>query len=102
MTFRDPSLVPTAPFIKPPLHVDYGLRVRVGASTFINRYCMIMDTPVADVAIGERCNIGPHCAIISVGHPVDVGRRTGGKRSSSGREVRVGDGVWIGTRVTIM
>ncbi|KAH8903425.1 trimeric LpxA-like protein, partial [Coniochaeta sp. PMI_546] len=88
-------------FVKPPLHMDYGLRVRVGGSTFINRYCMIMDTPVADVVIGERCNIGPHCAILSVGHPVVVGERTS-KRSSTGREVRIGDGVWIGARVTIM
>jgi acetyltransferase-like isoleucine patch superfamily enzyme len=101
MTFRDPSLVPAAPFVKPPLHMDYGLRVRVGGSTFINRYCMIMDTPVADVVIGERCNVGPHCAILSVGHPVGVGQRTS-KRSSTGREVRIGDGVWIGARVTIM
>lgn len=102
MTFRDPSLVPAAPFVKPPLHMDYGLRVRVGGSTFINRYCMIMDTPVADVVIGERCNVGPHCAILGVGHPVAEGRRTAGRRTSTGREVRIGDGVWIGARVTIM
>jgi acetyltransferase-like isoleucine patch superfamily enzyme len=81
--------------------MDYGLRVKVGGSTFINRYCMIMDTPVVDVVIGERCNIGPHCAILSVGHPVGVVERTEG-RASLGREVRIGDGVWVGARVTIM
>ena len=81
--------------------MDYGLRVRVGGSTFINRYCMIMDTPVADVVIGERCNIGPHCNIVSVGHPLGVKERTS-KRSSTGREIRIEDGVWIGARVTIM
>lgn len=102
MTFRNPTLVPAAPFVKPPVHVDYGLRVRVGASTFVNRYCMIMDTPVADVVVGERCNVGPHCAILAVGHPVGLGRRTGGNRPSTGRAGRVGDGVWIGARVTIM
>ncbi|KAB5536253.1 hypothetical protein GE09DRAFT_1063093 [Coniochaeta sp. 2T2.1] len=61
-TFRDPTLVPAAPFVKPPLNMDYGLRVRVGGSTFINRYCMIMDTPVADVVIGAV--IGA-CSVVS-------------------------------------
>lgn len=100
LTYRDPTLKPAAPFVKPPLHMDYGLRVRVGSTTFINRYCMILDTPVADVVIGERCNIGPHCAILSVGHP--LGRERITKRNSNGREVRIGNGVWIGARVTIM
>lgn len=27
---------------------------------------MIMDTPVADVVIGEGCNIGPNCCIVGV------------------------------------
>jgi acetyltransferase-like isoleucine patch superfamily enzyme len=27
---------------------------------------MIMDTPVADVVIGEGCNIGPNCTIVGV------------------------------------
>lgn len=101
MTFRDPSLKPQAPFIKPPIYMDYGLRVHVGSTTFINRYCMIMDTPVADVVIGERCSIGPHCSLVSVGHPLGETERNT-KRSSSGKEIRIGDGVWIGAGVTIM
>lgn len=101
MTFRDPTCKPQAPFVKPPIYMDYGLRVRIGSTTFINRYCMIMDTPVADVVIGEHCSIGPHCSIVSVGHPLgEVERNT--KRSSTGKEVRIGDGVWIGAGVIIM
>lgn len=101
ITFRDPTCKPLAPFVKPPIFMDYGLRVRIGGTTFINRYCMIMDTPVADVVIGERCNIGPHCSIISVGHPLGgVERNT--KRSSMGKGIRIGDGVWIGAGAIIM
>ncbi|KAL1861602.1 hypothetical protein VTK73DRAFT_7001 [Phialemonium thermophilum] len=101
MTFRDPTLKPQAPFVKPPIYVDYGLRVHIGASTFINRYCMIMDTPVADVVIGERCSIGPHCSIVSVGHALGAAERNE-KRASTGREIRIGNGVWIGAGVIIM
>lgn len=65
-TFANPALKAKTPFVKPPVHIDYGIRLYVGGSTFINRGCMIMDTPVADVVIGEGCNIGPNCTIIGV------------------------------------
>jgi len=52
--------------VKPPVYIDYGVRLHVGGSTFINRNCTIMDTPVADVVIGEGCNIGPNCVITGV------------------------------------
>ncbi|KAM7190447.1 Trimeric LpxA-like protein [Naviculisporaceae sp. PSN 640] len=101
MTFRNPSLKSQAPFVKPPFYVDYGLRVRVGASTFINRGCMIMDTPVADVVVGERCNIGPNCCIVSVGHALNAEERLT-KQASIGKPITVGNGVWIGANVTIL
>ncbi|KAK4097267.1 hypothetical protein N658DRAFT_294761 [Parathielavia hyrcaniae] len=65
-TFANPALTARTPFVKPPVYIDYGIRLHVGGSTFINRNCMIMDTPVADVVIGEGCNIGPNCTIIGV------------------------------------
>lgn len=65
-TFANPALKARTPFVKPPVYVDYGIRLHVGGSTFINRNCTIMDTPVADVVIGERCNIGPNCVIVGV------------------------------------
>ncbi|KAM7210191.1 Trimeric LpxA-like protein [Rhypophila decipiens] len=101
MTFRNPALKSQAPFVKPPFYVDYGLRVRVGASTFINRGCMIMDTPVADVVVGERCNIGPNCCIVSVGHALTAEERLT-KQASIGKPITVGNGVWIGANVTIL
>ncbi|KAK3955214.1 hypothetical protein QBC32DRAFT_253704 [Pseudoneurospora amorphoporcata] len=101
MTFRDPTLKALTPFVKPPFFVDYGLRLRVGGSTFINRGCFIMDTPVADVTIGENCNIGPHCTLVSVGHPIHPEARES-QRSSIGKPITIGDGVWIGANVTIL
>lgn len=63
----NPTLKATIPFVKPPLWVDYGTRLKVASTTFINRNCVILDTPVADLIIGERCNIGTNCTIVCVG-----------------------------------
>ncbi|KAK4158872.1 trimeric LpxA-like protein [Cladorrhinum sp. PSN259] len=99
-TFTNTNLVAKTPFIKPPIQIDYGSRLKVGGSTFINRGCMILDTPVADVVIGERCNIGPNCCIISVTHPPSLdGRKS---RMSIGQPITIGHDVWIGANVTIL
>ncbi|KAL2023302.1 hypothetical protein VTK56DRAFT_3040 [Thermocarpiscus australiensis] len=99
-TFANPDLKAQTPFVKPPVYIDYGVRLHVGGSTFINRGCMIMDTPVADVFIGEGCNIGPNCVIISVTHPVRLEERL--LRHSIGQPVTIGNNVWIGANVTIL
>ncbi|KAK4247467.1 trimeric LpxA-like protein [Corynascus novoguineensis] len=99
-TFANPTLQAKTPFVKPPVYIDYGIRLHVGGSTFINRNCMIMDTPVADVVIGEGCNIGPNCCIIGVTHPVRLDERL--QKHSIGQPVRIGDNVWIGANVTIL
>ncbi|KAK4447850.1 trimeric LpxA-like protein [Podospora aff. communis PSN243] len=101
MTFRNPALKAQTPFVKPPFYVDYGLRVRIGGSTFVNRGCLIMDTPVADVIIGEKCNIGPNCTIVSVGHALRAEERSG-KQNSIGKAIVIGDHVWLGANVTVL
>ncbi|KAH6614423.1 trimeric LpxA-like protein [Chaetomium sp. MPI-SDFR-AT-0129] len=99
-TFANPTLKAKTPFVKPPIFIDYGVRLQVGGSTFINRNCMIMDTPVADIVIGEGCNIGANCCIIGVTHPVRLDERL--ERNSIGQPVTIGDNVWIGANVTIL
>ncbi|KAL2179698.1 trimeric LpxA-like protein [Thermothelomyces heterothallicus CBS 202.75] len=99
-TFADPTLKAKTPFVKPPVFIDYGIRLHIGGSTFINRNCMIMDTPVADVVIGEGCNIGPNCCIVGVTHPVRLDERL--QKHSIGQPVTIGDNVWIGANVTIL
>lgn len=93
-------MVPSAPLVKAPIHMDYGLRVRVAPTAFINRGCTILDTPVADVRIGEHVNIGPNVTIISVGHSMTVDKNS--KRPSCGSEVIIGDCAWIGAGATIL
>ncbi|KAF3763340.1 trimeric LpxA-like protein, partial [Cryphonectria parasitica EP155] len=93
------------PYVKMPIYMDYGLRVRIGPTTFINRNCFIMDTPVADIVIGERCQIGPNVNIIGVGHSVKYEERNEletGVAGSWGAKVQIGDGAWIGAGSTIL
>ncbi|KAK3303033.1 trimeric LpxA-like protein [Chaetomium strumarium] len=98
-TFTNPALKAKTPFVKPPVYIDYGIRLHVGGSTFINRNCVIMDTPVADVVIGEGCNIGTNCSIVGVTHPLRLDERL--QRHSIGQPVTIGNNVWIGANVTI-
>ncbi|TDZ16203.1 putative maltose O-acetyltransferase [Colletotrichum orbiculare MAFF 240422] len=95
----DPSTFPV-PLITAPIRIDYGLRLHIAPSTFINHSCTILDTPVADVRIGERCTIGPNVSIFSVCHNLDPDEL--GRRTSMGRPVTIGDAVWIGGNVTIL
>lgn len=97
--------LPSAPYVKTPLHVDYGLRLRIAPTTFINRNCFILDTPVADIIIRDNCSIGPNVTIIGVGHPVIYEERCEfktGKAGSWGAKVEIQEGVWIGAGVTIL
>ncbi|KAM0421076.1 hypothetical protein ACHAPT_011147 [Fusarium lateritium] len=100
IAFQDPSAVPSAPLIKTPVYLDYGLRVHVAPTAFINRNCIILDTPVADVRIGEHVNIGPNVTILSVGHIPSVDQH--GKRLSNGSDVSIGDFAWIEAGPTIL
>lgn len=80
--------------------MDYGLRVHIDPSAFINTGCIILDTPVTDVRIGANCNFGPRVSIYSVSHPLRAG--SDGKLQSSGKPVIIGDRVWICGGATIL
>jgi Acetyltransferase (isoleucine patch superfamily) len=78
--------------IRPPLYVDYGSHIRVGAGTFINFGLVALD--VAPITIGEDVRIGPNVQLLPPTHPVEpVSRREGWE---GGRPIVIGDNVWIG------
>ncbi|KAB2573958.1 putative acetyltransferase [Lasiodiplodia theobromae] len=92
-----------APYVKPPIHIDYGTRLQIGASTFINRNFTVSDTPILPVTIGERCLIGPNTSIYAVGHPLDYRERAGPLGAPSiASSVIIEDDCWIGGSVIIM
>ncbi|MBA1201582.1 sugar O-acetyltransferase [Pseudomonas capeferrum] len=84
--------------IRSPFHCDYGWNISIGANTFINFNCVILD--VLPVRIGDDCQIAPSVQIYTADHPMDPEvRRTG---LESGRPVTIGNNVWIGGGAIIL
>lgn len=79
-------------FIKPPLFVDYGEHISVGARTFINYNLMALD--VATITIGEDCMIGPNVQLLTPIHPIEPQPRK--DKWEAARPIVIGNNVWIG------
>lgn len=84
-------------FINPPFYCDYGTHIEVGKNFFANYNCTILD--VAKVKIGDNCQMAPGAAIYTAGHPVHPVTRNSGYEF--GKEVTIGDNVWIGGNAVI-
>ncbi len=83
--------------VKPSLRCDYGTPITIGAGTFINYDCVMLD--VAPIAIGADCQIASRVQLLTAEHPVDpVPRRAGWE---SARPITVGDNVWLGGGVIV-
>ena len=82
---------------RPPISIDYGMRLVVGDRTFINADFMIIGG--GSVAIGSDCLIGPRCGIYTPNHAEPVARRLEGWELP--QPVVIGDNVWLGGSVTI-
>lgn len=78
--------------IRPPLVMDYGYQTSIGAGTFINANCVILD--VARVVIGEHCQIGPNVQILTPTHPLEPGPR--GEGWEAAEPIAIGNNVWLG------
>lgn len=78
--------------VMPPLRCDYGTQVTIGAGTFINYDCVLLD--VAAIAIGSHCQIGPRVQLLTATHPLDPEARRRGWEYAE--PITVGDNVWLG------
>ncbi|MFZ2261751.1 MAG: sugar O-acetyltransferase [Luteococcus japonicus] len=79
-------------YIKPPLHVDYGGQISIGARTFINYNLTALD--VARISIGEDCQIGPNVQLLTPTHPLDPQQRR--DKLEAAEPIMIGDNVWLG------
>ena len=84
--------------IRPPFYCDYGYNIKVGAGTFLNFNCIILD--VVEVSIGSMTQIGPGVQILTADHPRDAVQRKAGLEF--GRPVSIGNNVWIGAGALIL
>ncbi|CAN5741616.1 sugar O-acetyltransferase [soil metagenome] len=83
--------------IRPPLRCDYGGYVSVGAGTFINFGCVLLD--VAPIRIGAACQIATRVQLLTATHPIDPHpRRLGWEYAEP---ITIGDNVWLGGGVIV-
>jgi maltose O-acetyltransferase len=78
--------------IRPPFRCDYGRYISIGAGTFVNYDCVMLD--VAPIGIGAACQIATCVQLLTATHPVDPTPRRHGWES--GKPITIDDNVWLG------
>jgi maltose O-acetyltransferase len=78
--------------IRPPFYCDYGTYISIGAGTFVNYDCVMLD--VAPIRIGVACQVATKVQLLTATHPVDPEPRRLGWESAL--PIRIGDNVWLG------
>ncbi len=78
--------------IKPPLYVDYGTYITVGARTFANYGLVALD--VARITIGQDVQIGPNVQLLTPTHPLEADLRRA--KYEAGKPIVISDNVWLG------
>ncbi|MER5252185.1 sugar O-acetyltransferase [Streptomyces sp. NPDC002855] len=83
--------------VRPPLYVDYGSNITIGARTFVNYHLTALD--VARITIGEDCQIGPNVQLLTPTHPVEPRPRR--DKLEAALPITIGDNVWLGGGVIV-
>ena len=83
--------------VKPPLFVDYGENIHIGARTFINYQLTALD-PVS-ITIGQDCQIGPNVQLLTPTHPLEPQPRR--DKLEAAEPIVIGDNVWLGGGVIV-
>ncbi|MGW5625643.1 sugar O-acetyltransferase [Streptomyces olivaceus] len=78
--------------VRPPLYVDYGSNITIGARTFVNYNLTALD--VAAITVGEDCQIGPGVQLLTPTHPLEAEPRR--DKLEAARPITIGDNVWLG------
>jgi len=78
--------------VRPALRCDYGSFISIGAGTFVNYDCVLLD--VAPIRIGAACQLAPRVQLLTATHPIDPGPRRVGWESAE--PITIGDNVWLG------
>jgi len=83
--------------IRPPFRCDYGSHITIGAGTFVNYDCVMLDC--APITIGAACQIATAVQLLTPTHPVDPGPRRAGWEAA--KPITLGDNVWLGGGVIV-
>jgi len=78
--------------IRPTFRCDYGTYISIGAGTFVNFDCVMLD--VAAIRVGESCQLATKVQLLTATHPVDPEPRRLGWEFAE--PITIGDNVWLG------
>jgi maltose O-acetyltransferase len=78
--------------VRPPFFCDYGSYISIGAGTFVNYNCVLLD--VAPIRIGASCQLASAVQILTPTHPIDPEPRRAGWEAAE--PITIGDNVWLG------
>ncbi|MFG3165947.1 sugar O-acetyltransferase [Streptomyces sp. NPDC048200] len=78
--------------LRPPLYVDYGSNITIGARTFVNYHLTALD--VAPIIIGDDCQLGPNVQLLTPTHPLEPQPRR--DKLEAARPITIGNNVWLG------
>ncbi|GIF16075.1 maltose O-acetyltransferase [Actinoplanes teichomyceticus] len=84
--------------IRPPLRVDYGAHIRIGARTFANFGLIALD--VAPITIGADVQIGTNVQLLTPTHPIEPGPRR--DKWEAAKPITIGDNVWLGSGAIVL
>jgi len=79
-------------FVRPGFRCDYGSYISIGAGTFVNFDCVMLD--VAPIRIGAACQIATAVQLLTPTHPIDPEPRRQGWEAAA--PIAIGDNVWLG------
>ena len=83
--------------VKPPFRCDYGAHITIGAGTFVNYDCVMLD--VAPIRIGAACQLATRVQLLTATHPIDPEPRRLGWEAAE--PITIGDNVWLGGGVVV-
>ena len=84
--------------IRPPLNVDYGVHLTLGARCFANFGLTALDC--ARITIGDDVQIGPNVQLLTPTHPTDPEERRTGIEGAG--PITIGNNVWLGGGVIVL
>ena len=78
--------------VRPPFWIDYGTNIAIGARTFVNYDCVMLDG--APSRLGAACQLATRVQLLTATHPIDPEPRRLGWEAAE--PITIGDNVWLG------
>ena len=83
--------------VRPPFRCDSGSHISIGARTFVNFDCVMLD--VAPIRLGAACQLATGVQLLTATHPIDPEPRRIGWEYA--KPITIGDNVWLGGGVIV-